>query len=371
MVKPQSSASRRDIATFNSPFPPNPSMNHALKICLAVMLSAVSSFAIAAGRPAVPKKHVLHRYQLGQAGGWDYMSYDEAGRRVFIGRSGRVWAIDADTGTVSGEIQGTEGVHGIAIAPEFSKGFTSDGKTNTVTVFDLLTLQIRQKIALSGERPDAILYDPASRHVLTFNAKTTNVSVIDAESEQEVATIPLNGTPEFAVADGEGHVYLNIESTGSVAMIDTRESKVIATWSLGDCEEPTGIALDKALGLTFSTCQNGKMVALSTRTGKVVANLPIDMGPDAAAFDPKRNLLYSSNGQAGTLSVYRVDGPARFHRLPTITTQKSARTMALDVEGNRIFLAAAEFATAPEPTADQPHPRPPMIPDTFTILVVQ
>jgi len=313
---------------------------------------------------------VTQRYVLGQAGGWDYMTYDAPGNRVFIGRGDRVWAIDADTGTVIGEIKGTEGVHGIALAPEFNKGFTSDGRTNTVTVFDLNTLQVRQKIAIKGEQPDAILYDPASKHVMSFNAKTMDISVINADTEQEIATIPLPGTPEFAESDGKGHVYLNIESSGSLAAIDTLQSKLITTWSLGKCEEPTGLTLDTQDALSFSTCQNGVMVALSTKTGKVVARLPIDAGPDAAAFDPLQKQLYSSNGSAGTLNVYHVKGPTRFSAVSTVKTQKSARTMALDPVHHRVFLAAAQFGPAPEPTADQPHPRPPMIPDSFTILVV-
>lgn len=334
---------------------------------LAVIFNAQAK-APSAVVPSAPAP--IQRYVLGQDGGWDYMSYDAGSHRLFVGRSTRVWAIDADHGTVVGEIQGTEGVHGIALAPSLNKGFTSDGRSNTVTVFDLDTLQVRQKIALKGAQPDAILYDPASRHVLSFNAKTQDVSVIDASSEQDIAQIPLPGTPEFAAADGRGLVYANIASSGSVVVIDTKRSKILRTWSLGDCEEPTGLALDQADALLFSTCQNGVMVALSTKTGAIAGRLPIDAGPDAAAFDPVLKRVYSSNGRAGTLSVYRVDGPARFHRLPTIDTQTSARTMALDAVQHRIFLAAAQFGTAPPATPEQPHPRPPMIPDSFTILEI-
>lgn len=298
------------------------------------------------------------------------MTYDAIGNRVFIGRSDRVWAIDADSGTVTGEIKGTEGIHGIALAPEFNKGFTSDGRTNTVTVFDLKTLQVIRKIALRGERPDAILYDPASKHVMTFNAKSTDISVIDASTEQEIGTIPLSGIPEFAEADGAGHVYLNIESSGSLVVIDSMLSKLVETWTLGDCEEPTGLALDTQDALSFSTCQNGVMVALSTKTGKVVARLPIDAGPDAAAFDPTLKQVFSSNGTAGTLSVFHVDGSTRFSAVGTVQTQKSARTMALDPVHHRVFLAAARFGSAPEPSANLPHPRRLMIADSFSILVV-
>lgn len=333
------------------------------------MLGLLGCAAAFASEPAAPVA-VTQRYALGQAGGWDYMSYDGAANRLFVGRGDRVWAIDADSGRLSGEIKGTEGIHGIALAPEFDRGFTSDGRANTVTVFDLKSLRVERTIAVKGERPDAILYDPASKHVLSFNAKTANASVIDAATAQEIATIPLPGVPEFAEADGRGRVYLNLASSGQVAVIDTLHSRLITTWSLGACEEPTGLALDVEDGLSFSTCQNGIMVALSTKTGKPVARLAIDAGPDAAAFDPLRRQVYSANGAAGTLSIYAVDGPTRFHAVATVPTQTSARTMALDAAHHRVFLAAAAFGPAPEPTPEQPHPRPPMIADSFTILVV-
>lgn len=345
---------------------------HARLRCLTlvVLATVLEARAESPVSPPAAAPSRVQRFVLGQEGGWDYLSYDARGHRVFIGRSTRVWAIDADRGTVSGEIPGTDGVHGIALAPGLNKGFTSDGRSNTVTVFDLDTLQVRRKIALTGVQPDAILYDPASRHVLSFNAKTRDVSVIDAALEREVARIPLPGTPEFAVADARGLVYANIESNGSVVVIDTKRSRVLKTWSLGDCKEPTGLALDRADALLFSTCQNGVMVALSTRNGKVAARLAIDAGPDAAAFDPALKQVYAANGRSGTLSVYRVESPTRFRRLPTIETQTGARTMALDPAGHRIFLAAAEFGAPPPPTVEQPHPRPSMVPDSFTILEI-
>ncbi len=311
----------------------------------------------------------MQRFAIGESGGWDYLAFDAATQRLFIPRGDRVLVMDAGSGQLRGAIPGTDGVHGVIFAPALNKGFTSDGKSNTVTVFALDSLRVRGKIPLDGRKPDALLYDPASRQVFVFNGASNNVGVIDPVAERQIATIALDGNPEFAVADGAGRIYVNIENHGTLTAIDSMRLQPLANWSLGDCEDPTGLALDAANHLTFSTCQNQKMVVLDVTSGRIVAELPIGNGPDAAAFDAGRGLIYSSNGD-GTLSVYHEDDASHFRLLHTIDTQRSARTMALDTAGRRVFLAAAEFGSRPKPSPEEPRPRPPMAPGSFTILVV-
>lgn len=333
--------------------------------CLVAAALALLSIATAAA--AVPS--ISQRYALGQPGGWDYLSYDAAGHRLFVTRSDRVMVIDADSGHVTGEIPHTDGVHGVALVPELGKGFTSNGRANTVTVFDLATLKPGRNIPVKGENPDAILFDPASRHLFVFNGRSNSVSVIDPAGEALIATIPLSSKPEYAASDGEGRVYVNLEGSGQLAAIDSMRNTVIATWSLGDCEEPTGLAFDAADHLSFSTCQNRKMVVFDVMHGRIVTALGIGGGPDGAAFDPLHRRVYAANGE-GSLSVYHVDTPNRFSLLAELPTQKSARTLALDSAGQRVFLAAAQFGPALLPSAETPRPRPPMLPGSFTILVV-
>lgn len=313
---------------------------------------------------------VSKQYKLPGGTGWDYLAYDADGQRLFISRADHVQVMDVASGQESGAIPGTDGVHGIVLVPELKKGFTSNGKANSVTVFDLASLKVLREIPLQGKKPDAIIYDPASKHVLAFNGASNNMSVIDPAGESLVATLPLPGRPEFAAADGHGRVYLNLEDKGQVAVVDTLAGKVLATWPLGDCEEPSGLALDVARHRVFSTCQNHKMTVLDTATGKPLAEIPIGGEPDAAVFDAASGLVYASNGE-GTLTVARGDDAGHFQVLANVPTRKGARTMALDAAGHRIFLATAEFGPPPPATAEHPHPRPSIVPDSFTILLVR
>lgn len=313
---------------------------------------------------------VSKQYKLPGGTGWDYLAYDADGQRLFISRADHVQVMDAASGQESGAIPGTDGVHGIVLVPELKKGFTSNGKANSVTVFDLASLKVLREIPLQGKKPDAIIYDPASKHVLAFNGASNNMSVIDPAGESLVATLPLPGRPEFAAADGHGRVYLNLEDKGQVAVVDTLAGKVLATWPLGDCEEPSGLALDVARHRVFSTCQNHKMTVLDTATGKPLAEIPIGGEPDAAVFDAASGLVYASNGE-GTLTVARGDDAGHFQVLANVPTRKGARTMALDAAGHRIFLATAEFGPPLPATAEHPHPRPSIVPDSFTILLVR
>jgi YVTN family beta-propeller protein len=339
------------------------------------VLSLVMFVGLAGGANAkdavTPAYPVLNRYTLGGAGGWDYLTVDATTHRLFISRSDRVLVMDTHDGKLLGSIADTAGVHGIALAPELGKGYTSNGRADSVTEFDLATLKPTRTIAISGHNPDAILFDAASQRVFTFNGRSKDISVIDARSAKVVATIPLTGKPEFAAADGKGRIFVNIEDTAELTAIDAKTAKVTNTWKLPDCEEPTGLALDIQQQRLFSTCQNGHLIVTDAISGKHVATVPIGKGPDAAAFDIERKLVLSSNGEDGTVTVIQQTDRDHYNVLANTPTQKSARTMTLDQTTHRIYLAAAEFGPPPAATATQAHPRASMLPDSFSILVLQ
>ncbi len=341
----------------------------ALTVCAAAIVNAADVQTKVPVDQRVGAYHLSDRWKLGGAGGWDYLSVDSDARRLYISRSDRVVVLDIDSGKQIGEIPGTKGVHGVAIAQELGAGYTSNGRANTVTVFDLKTLQVSAEIDVGGQNPDAILYDPATRRVFTFNGRSANATAIDAASRKVVGSIALSGKPEFAAADGKGRVFVNIEDKGELAVIDAKALKVLAIWPLKPCEEPSGLAYDAVHQRLFSVCGNQKMVVTDSSNGKQIAVLAIGEGADAVVFDAQRQLALSSNGD-GTLTVVHEDAPDKFSIVENVATQKSARTLALDAKTRRLFLAAAEFGPAPAATAEQPRPRPAMLADSFTILVL-
>jgi outer membrane protein assembly factor BamB len=322
-----------------------------------------------AAAPAAGHYRLLRKLPLGGEGGWDYLTLDSAARRLYVPRGTRVVVLDVDSGSVVGEVPGTEGVHGVALAPDLHRGFTSNGRSSTVTIFDTGTLASLGTVKATGDNPDAILYDPASRRVFTFNGRGKNATAIDAASGTVAGTIPLGGKPEFAAADGKGRVFVNIQDTHEVVAIDSREMRVQNRWPIAGCEEPTGLAMDAARRRLFSVCRNKTMAVLDADAGRLVASLPIGEGVDASAYDPGTALAFASNGD-GTLTIVKQDGPDLYHVVETSATQRGARTMALDEKTHQVFLAAAEFATPPPATAEQPRPRAPMVPNSFTILVL-
>jgi DNA-binding beta-propeller fold protein YncE len=313
--------------------------------------------------------HVLDKIAVGGEGGWDYLTLDAAARRLYVSRGTRVIVLDVDSGKTVGEIAGTEGVHGIALAPDLHRGFTSNGRSSTVTTFDTGTLAVVGSVKTTGDNPDAIIYDPASHRVFAFNGRGKNATAIDAATGTVAGTVPLDGKPEFAAADGKGRVFVNIEDKNQISVIDSRALRVEKSWPIPACDEPTGLALDREHGRLFTVCHSRIMAVLDAQTGRVVASLPIGEGVDAAAWDPSTSLAFASNGE-GTLTVIKQDGPDAYHVIENAATQRSARTMALDEKTHRVFLAAADFGTPPAPTAEQPRPRPPMVPGSFKILVL-
>jgi len=298
---------------------------------------------------------------------WDYLICDSAARRVYIARGTHVTVLNADTYAVVGEIPG-DGVHGIALAPEFGRGFTSNGHSNTVTIFDLKTLKILGT-APTGNGPDAIIYDPASRRVFAFNRHGGDATAFDAASGKPVGTIPLGGGTEFAAADEQGHVYNNLEDKNELLQLDSRKLSVIARWPTAPCEGPSAMAIDTKHRLLFIGCHNLMMAVVNADTGKVLATPAIDWGMDAIAFDPRTGLAFSSNAY-GTLTVVHEDTPRKFTPVGSVPTQRGARTMALDLKTHHIFLVTADFEPTPWPTREHPGPWPRTIPGTFTLLVL-
>ena len=334
-----------------------------------VVLLALTALSARAARPQQAPYHVVARIPVGGEGGWDYLTVDPISRRLFLSRSTHVLVVDIDRDSVMGDIPNTPGVHGIALAPELGRGFTSNGRDSTVTVFNLKTLATVSTVAVTGRNPDAILYDPASRRVFTFNGGSANATALDARTGSVLGTLDLGGRPEFAVADGRGRVYVNLEDKNSVVVFDARTLGVEARWPLAPCEAPTGMALDRQRRRLFVGCDNQLMAVLDADRGRVVATLPIGRGVDATAFDSATQLAFSSNGE-GTVTVVHEESPDSFRVVQNVATQRGARTMALDERTHRIFLVTAEFGPAPAPTAERPRPRPPILPGSVVVLVL-
>ena len=322
-----------------------------------------------ASAAAVPEYKVLDKATLGGEGGWDLLSVDGAAHRLYVARATRVMVVDTDGVKLVGEVPDTAGVHGVAIASDLGRGFTSNGRTSSSTIFDLKTLKPVGE-AKTGENPDEIVYDPSTHRVFAFNGRSHDVTVIDARDGKVAATIPLGGKPELAVADGKGSVFVNLEDKGEVVAIDAGALKVRAHWPLAPCEEPTGLAIDVAHRRLFSACGNKMMAVVDADSGRVVTTVPTGGGADGAAFDPDRQLAFIPNGADGTLTVVREVSPDKFEVVQTLPTQRGARTITLDPRTHRLFLVTAQFGPPPSPTPELPRPRPAMVPGTFQVLVV-
>jgi YVTN family beta-propeller protein len=313
--------------------------------------------------------HITKTLKLGGEGGWDYLTVDSKARRVYISRGTHVMVVDADTGALVGDIPNTNGVHGIAIASDFDRGFTSNGRDGTITIFDLKTLAA-VGTAKAGKNPDAIIYDPASKRVFAFNGSSNDATAIDAKTGTVAGTIPLGGKPEFAVADEKGHVFVNIEDKSEIVQFDANKLTVENHWSIAPGAEASGLAMDRKHRLLFAVCSNKLMVVVSADTGKVVASVPIGPGCDAAAFDPETGYAFSSNGGDGTLTVVHEDAPDKFTVMENVPTLRRARTMTLDPKTHQVYTVTAEYGAAPAPTTEQPRPRPAMVPGSFTLLIL-
>jgi DNA-binding beta-propeller fold protein YncE len=333
-----------------------------------VSIISVSLVAIALAA-AGPGYHVVTTYKLGGEGGWDYLITDPDARRAYISRGTHVVVIDADSGKNVGEIVDTPGVHGIALAPELGRGFTSNGREGTVSIFDIKTLATSSKVKV-GENPDAILYDAATKRVFTFNGRSQDSTAIDAATGKVLGTIKLGGKPEFAASDAKGGIWVNIEDKSELVAIDPNKLEVKAKWPLAPCTEPSGLAIDRKNRRLFAGCDNKMMAVVDADSGKVLATPAIGDGVDATAFDPETGLAFASCGGDGVLTVVKEESPDKFSVAENVPTQKGARTMALDTKTHNVFVVTAQFGARPAPTADNPHPRPAIVPDSFVVLVV-
>jgi DNA-binding beta-propeller fold protein YncE len=334
---------------------------------LAAVGGVCASVAPAEARP---QYHLEQTVRLGGDGGWDYLTFEPGGQRLFIARGTRVEVIDTQRLTRIGEIADTPGVHGIALAAELGRGYISAGGTSTIVVFDLKTLARIKDIKSTGENPDSIIYDSATQRVFAFNGRSRNATVIDARSNEVAGTIALDARPEEARADGAGRVYVNLEDKNSLAVIDPQHLTVTAVWPIAGCQEPSGLAIDAARGYLFPACDNKVIAVVDAASGKVLGTAPIGEGVDAAGFDPATNLAFASCGE-GVLTVVRAGKSGRPEVVETVKTQHGARTMALDLATHRVFLVTANFAPAPAATPEHPHPRGAMLPGSFRLLVLE
>lgn len=331
------------------------------------LLSTISvSLAAVALAAAAPGYHVIKTYKIGGEGFWDYLTADASARRLYISRGTHVIVLDLDSGKNVGDIADTPGVHGIALAPELGRGFTSNGREGTVSIFDIKNLGLISKVKV-GDNPDAILYDPASKRVFTFNGRSHDSSAIDAASGKVLGTIPLDGKPEFAASDAQGEIFVNIEDKSELVAIDPVKLDVKAKWPLAPCTEPSGLSIDRKHRRLFVGCDNKMMAVVDADSGKVLATPAIGEGVDATAFDDETNLAFASCGE-GVLTVVKEDSPEKFSVAENVKTQQGARTMALDSKTHNAFVVTAEFGPPPAPTADNPHPRRSVVPDSFVVL---
>jgi YVTN family beta-propeller protein len=287
-----------------------------------------------------PGYHVINKIPIPGQGGWDYLAVDEGTRRLYVSHATQVEVLDVDSGAIVGKIENTQGVHGIAIAPELGRGFTSNGQSSTVTVFDLKTLNKIAEVP-TGKKPDAIIYDPASSRVFAFNGGSNSATVIQAADGKVAGTVDLGGGPEYAVADGAGNVYNNLEDESLVLKINARSLKVEQRWSAAPCASPSSISMDSRNRRLFIGCRSKVMAVMNADTGQVITTLPIGDHVDATAFDPDSKLIFNSNGE-GTITVIHEDTPDKYSVVETVKTLPKAKTMALDPKTHQLFLSAAE-----------------------------
>ena len=343
-----------------------------MRLFIRLSLFACAIFILQPARICAQQKpsgyHIVNRYKLGGEGGWDYLTIHTKAKLIYYSHAKKLIIVDADTGAIVGDIPDTPGVHGIAIVEDAGKGYVSNGRASTVTVFDLKTLKALKQIPV-GKNPDAIIYDAASKRVFTMNGASQDTTAIDVKTDTVAGTLALGGKPEFAVTDENGNVFVNIEDKSAIVEFDARKLAVKANWPIAPAEEPSGLAFDRKHRRLFSVGSNKIMAVVSADTGKVLATVPIGSGVDAAAFDPETGLVFSSNGE-GTLTVVHEDTPDKFSVVETPATQRGARTMTLDPKTHQVYLVTAEFGPPPAPTPERPRPRPSIVPDTFKLLVL-
>jgi len=302
--------------------------------------AAISLFVCLVASAAAVNYQITRKIPIPGKGSWDYLVVDEGGRRLYVSHGTQVEVLDVDSGEIVGKVENTPGVHGIAIAPELGRGFVSNGQSSTVTIFDLKTLKTIAEVPV-GRKPDAIIYDPATSRVFAFNGDSNSASAIEAATGKAAGTVDLGGGPEYAVADGSGFIYNNLEDASIVLKINARSLKVEQRWPTAPCASPSSVAMDRPNRRLFIGCRNKRMAVVNADTGQVIATLPIGDHVDATAFDPASHLIFNSNGE-GTITVIHQDGPDKYSVVENVKTLPKAKTMALDPITHQLFLSAAE-----------------------------
>ena len=344
-------------------------MKHPKIISLALSVLVVSwSLTAPFARAAAPGGyHLLKKHVLGGEGGWDYMALDGRTRLLYVTHGNAIEILNVDTGVKAATITGLAGVHGMAFDPARNRGYISNGRGNSVSVFDLESRKILEEVPTSGQNPDSIMYDPFSDRIFTFNGRTANATAIDAATGKVVGTVDVGGKPEFAVTDGKGTIFVNNEDKSEIVSFDAKTLQIKTRWSIAPGEGPSGLAIDIKNKRLFSVCD--KVIVVSDfEKGKVVTTVPIGDGPDAVRYDPGTGLVFASNGGDGTLTVIRQESADRYSVVETVPTARGARTMELDPKTHHVFVVTAEYGPAPAPTAEQPRPRPAIVPGSFMVL---
>jgi DNA-binding beta-propeller fold protein YncE len=331
-------------------------------LCLIFTVAAIA---------APPTYKVIGKIKIGGPGRWDYVYVDSANHRLYVSHGTQTEVVDTATQKVVGTIMGTGGVHGIAIANDLNRGFTSDGTDNDVTIFDLKTLAVLGKVKTGGN-PDAIIYEPVTHRVFTFNgARGSNDSTVFEAKNGDIVTasVPVGGKPEFAQVDGKGHIYFNLEDKNEIGEIDAKNATVTKHYSIAPCDGPSGLAINPKNSYLYSVCGNKMMIVSDPATGKVIATPAIGQGPDGVAFDD--GYAFSANGRDGTITMVGETSPGKFEPVANITSQPQARTIGSDQKAHKLYLPAAEFGPPPAPPAGGGRAgRPQAIPDSFMIVVV-
>lgn len=344
-------------------------MRYQIRFVMAAVIGLAASFLLtdrAQAALGASGYQVVKTIPIGGPGRWDYCVVDSAARRLYVAHATHVVVLDADSGAVVGDIPDTLGVHGIALANDLGRGFITAGKANTIIIFDLKTLKTIDTVKAGGVNPDAVYYDATSKRVFAFNGRTANATAINAADGKVVGMIAVGGRPEFVAGDEHGHVFVNIEDKSQLLEIDAQKLSILHRWPLAGCKEPSGLAFDQKHRRLFSVCTNKKMMVVNADTGAVVATPAIGEDPDAAGFDPDTQLVFSSNGGSGDLTVVHEDSPDKYTVIENVPTRKYARTMAIDFKTHNIFLPIAEF----EAVTPKGEEEPPMKPNTFGVLLV-
>ena len=303
----------------------------------APVLTLCAAFVVAAQTSQYP---VIKKISLPGTGGWDYVTIDDNARRVYIAHATQVEVIDADSYEPVGVIPNTLGAHGVAVASEFGRGYITAGKADAVIIFDLKTLKKIGEVKV-GKKPDAIIYDPATKHIFAMNGESDSTTVINAQDGKAVATIPIGGGPEFAAADGKGNVYINDEEKNEMVRIDSKQNKVLAHWPLAPCTGPASMAIDASNRRLFAGCRGKSMAVVDADSGKVIANIPVGDHVDSTIYDPSNKRVFNSTGD-GHVYIFVQDGPDKYTLLETVTTVPKSKTMGVDMKTHRLWIPSLE-----------------------------